>query len=184
MYDALRLRKVTKKTAMQLNFFDIWNNNENILGFFRKKKSSKKIYHFKKPSEPKLLAIWESLAKTYFPNNSVLNDYSIHWSNRAQKRTLASCNLQGKRILVARELNYDKYSIWLEPLIYHEMCHAVLGLNVKKVKGKKQWHGKDFKNLENKHPLMYEFEMWIKAGGWAKCVRSDRATRAHARRKI
>lgn len=169
---------------MQLNFFDIWNNNENILGFFRKKKLKKRPYRVKRPSEPKLLAIWDELASSYFPYDSVLNEYTIFWSNRAQKRTLASCNLECKRILVARELNYEKYEYWLEPLIYHEMCHAVLGLDVKKVNGKKQWHGKDFKNLESKHPLMYEFETWIKAGGWAKCVRSDRAIRAHAKRKI
>lgn len=166
---------------MQLTFFNLWNRaKKNKLKTSYKKKRTTKL----KPSEAELLIIWRSLSKTYFPECIELDSYRINWSSRAQKRTLASCNLIDKKISVARELNYKEYKIWLEPLIFHEMCHAVLGLNVQKKNGKRQWHGSEFKRLEKSHPLMNSFDKWIKAGGWAKCVRSDRAKRMHAKRRI
>ncbi len=133
-------------------------------------------------SEPELLKIWDKLKQEYFPTHQELNKYQIAWSTRAQKRTLASCNIQYKRVVVARELNYPNYQQWLEPLIYHEMCHAVIGFNVKKNRKGRAWHGAEFKNLERQHPQMAEFDLWAKSGGWLTAVRSDRGRRVAARR--
>lgn len=168
---------------MQLTFFDIWTNTKRKALFFKKKKTKLvETSNTLKSSNKELLVIWTNLANFYFKDNKELKEYRINWSNRPQKRTLASCNLNQKKVLVARELKYEDYRIWLEPLIFHEMCHAVLGLNVERKNGKRQWHGKDFKELEKSHPLMNSFNKWIKQGGWATCVRSDRAKRMHAKR--
>jgi hypothetical protein len=134
-------------------------------------------------SDKDLKVLWEQLVSTWFPDRSDLLSYSIDWSKRSQKRTLASCNLHQRRVVVARELKPELYSQWLPALIYHEMCHAVIGLDVQKRSGKRLWHGKQFKDLETQNPQVAELDRWIKAGGWATAVRSDRAKRSHAKRR-
>lgn len=136
-------------------------------------------------SDRQLAIIWYRLRETYFPDNPNLAQYKIIWSKRRQKRTLASCCLSRKRVTVAKELNYPIHTVWLEPLLYHEMCHAVLSCfpNDLKRKGtRRSWHGPDFKALERKHPLMIPFNNWIKSGGWHSAIRSDRAKNAHKKR--
>ena len=83
---------------------------------------------------------------------------------------------------MARELNYREFDHWLAPLVYHEMCHAVIGLNVKKTNSRRSWHGREFRQLERRHPQMAEFEAWTKSGGWMTAVRSDRGKRAAQKR--
>ena len=128
-------------------------------------------------SDLNLLTIWLALRREWFPERPDIDKYVIVWSTRPQKRTLASCNVHRKRVNVARELNYPQHLEWLVPLLYHEMCHAVLGLTVER------WHGKEFKALERRHPQIKEMDKWIKDGGWATAVRSDRSKRAHQARK-
>ncbi len=154
--------------------------------FPRSKKVKRKILTIRRSTksvcDPELFKIWSKLHLEYFPHNLTLSNYRINWSTRGQKRTLASCNIQYQRVVVARELNYEHYQQWLEPLIYHEMCHAVIGFNVKKTRNRRSWHGAEFKHLEKQHPQMAEFDLWAKSGGWMTAVRSDRARRAAARR--
>lgn len=123
-------------------------------------------------SDVELLQLWKTLRAHHFPDRCDIDSYIIVWSARSQKRTLASCNINRRRVIVARELNYDQYRRWLSPLLYHEMCHAVLGNTVKR------WHGPEFKALEKRHPEMKSFDAWVKNGGWATAIRSDRAKRA------
>lgn len=137
-------------------------------------------------SNQHLNKIWQQLINTYFPNDLNLPNYTVVWSRRRQKRTLASCCLIKKRVTVAKELNYPAYTLWLEPLLYHEMCHAVLGSTITKAQNRsarRSWHGADFRILEKKHPLMSAFDLWIKDGGWHSAIRSDRAINAHKRRQ-
>jgi predicted metal-dependent hydrolase len=129
-------------------------------------------------SDARLFAVWEDVARRYFPTRIDLLDYSVHWSPRPQRRTLASCNISKKRILVARELTSLEHQERLEPLLYHEMCHAVLGKDVGYMGSKRAWHGPRFRALERKHPAISALNEWIRSGGWAKAVRSDRARAA------
>lgn len=131
-------------------------------------------------SDIQLNAIWQKLAQEYFPDNQEIPNYKIVWSKRPQKRTLASCNIQDKKVNVARELNYPEHHKWLEPLIYHEMCHAELKYIQKETH--RSWHGKEFKQLEKQHPRMEAFDYWVKSGGWLTAVRSDRGKRAAQKR--
>ncbi|NLF25578.1 MAG: SprT family zinc-dependent metalloprotease [Deltaproteobacteria bacterium] len=128
-------------------------------------------------SDPFLQQIWDNLIDNYFPEQKQLTSYTVAWSKRRQKRTLASCSVSRRRISVARELNHPACQALLEPLLYHELCHAYLA------QFKYLRHGKRFQTLEALHPKMRELQDWIQTGGWAKAVRSDRARRAHARRK-
>lgn len=152
------------------------------LNFINHAKPSAKRSNYKKIqfSDKFLNEIWCNLKNTYFPNNKLLDEYKVIWSTKPQKRTLASCNLTKKRVIVARELNYPEHYIWLEPLIYHEMCHSVVGA-IKKG-SRNSYHGKEFKKLEQIHPLMKNFDHWVKSGGWLTAIRSDRAKRAHQKR--
>ena len=127
--------------------------------------------------DPHLQRIWNELINTYFPGQEQLTSYAVAWSGRRQKRTLASCSVSRRRISVARELNHPACLALLEPLLYHELCHAYLA------QFKYLRHGKRFRMLEALHPKMQELRGWIRTGGWAAAVRSDRARRAHARRK-
>lgn len=62
---------------------------------------------------------------------------------------------------------------YLEALIYHEMCHAVLG-PPKVVRGRRVIHGKEFKALERLHPEIKALDNWINSGGWNLSVRQSR----------
>lgn len=124
-----------------------------------------------------LYDVWGKLHLAYFPTYK-LNQYKLTWSNRRQKRTLASCNVRKKIVRVANELNYPEHQKWLAPLLYHEMCHAVMAEdlgNLNEIHKKIRWHGKDFKKLEMQHPKELEFKLWIKQGGWNKAIRSSRS---------
>ena len=141
-----------------------------------------------KGSDPNLWKLWQGLALGFFPERPELLNYRVVWSGRPQRRTLASCNIFRKRINVAREMNHPDGEPWLEPLLYHEMCHAVIGYREVQsnvgytVKKKRIWHGREFRSLERQHPLFEPFDQWVKAGGFSRLVRSDRAKRNSAKR--
>lgn len=119
--------------------------------------------------------IWERLVNSFFPSFNIL-DYKMLWSGRPQKRTLASCNIRHRRVKVARELQDPEFSKWLEPLLYHEMCHAIINEIYKP--GEVGAHGSEFKALERIHPLIKDFNLWLRAGGWARAIRKDRGRRS------
>ncbi|MCB9029600.1 MAG: SprT-like domain-containing protein [Deltaproteobacteria bacterium] len=166
---------------MQLSFFNLFKS---------KKPQKKKRAPTRSPkkrterSDEFLKSIWDKLWMEYFPTRNDLAAYTIRWSNRRQKRTLASCSLENRRIVVAQELNHPKYSMHLEPLIYHEMCHAVLGYEVSQSGEKRLWHGPEFKRLERHHPGIKTLDKWIHTGGWLSAVRAHRAREAHKKRKF
>lgn len=134
-------------------------------------------------SDPQLARIWESLIVEYFPHEPRLRDYRVIWSKRRQLRTLASCNIDSLRVRVAQELDHPRHHCWLAPLLYHEMCHAVLGDSVRQKGEKARWHGPEFRALEKRHPEIPELDQWIRSGGWSSAVRSHRAREAHAKRR-
>lgn len=84
---------------------------------------------------------------------------------------------------VARELDAPQHARWLPPLLYHELCHAVLGPDVARKQGKRCWHGKEFRALERRHPEIPALDRWIKEGGWRSAVLSARARAAAAKRR-
>jgi len=127
--------------------------------------------------------IWYQLSMEYFPNHPELPLYRVFWSPRQQKRVLASCDMLGKRVRVARELARPEYESFLSPLLYHEMCHAVIGRDVERRNGARLWHGPQFKALEARHPGSAVLQQWIAEGGWATAVRRDRAFAAAQRRR-
>ena len=125
-------------------------------------------------SDPELKALWISIRKTWFPELSEIDNYRVIWSSRRQKRTLASCNIKSQRIVVARELNHAPVKIWLEPILYHEMCHAVLKSRLSP-SGRRMWHDAPFRVLENQHPMIPAMNDWIRSGGWFKAILSERS---------
>lgn len=134
--------------------------------------------------ELKLLeSTWLRLRWEYFPERADLDTYTMEWSTRKQKRVLASCNIRHRRIRVARELLEPSAVRWLEAVVFHEMCHAVLGFDVSRAGGRRQWHGKEFRALEMLHPEIPALEQWIRSGGWHSAVRSNRARLAWQKRK-
>ena len=124
-----------------------------------------------------LRSLWLELRREYFPERQDLDSFTVAWSKRRQKRTLASCSFDSRRVKVARELDYPEHLERLKAVLYHEMCHAFLGKPIRK-DGRFPWHGPEFRALERRCPLCRELDRWVKEGGWAKAVRSDRAKRA------
>lgn len=135
-----------------------------------------------KTSDPFLQSVWQALREEFFPDRSDLDDYTISWSSRPQKRVLASCNIRHRRVIVARELFEPAACRWVSPVVFHEMCHAVLGESVTTTTGRRLWHGREFRNLEALHPDIPALNLWIKSGGWAMAVRSYRAKAAWKKR--
>lgn len=84
---------------------------------------------------------------------------------------------------MARELLEPDARQWIEAVLYHEMCHAVIGEDVDTSRGKRLWHGAEFKNLEARHPQIQSLQLWINSGGWAIAVRANRTRDAWRRRK-
>jgi hypothetical protein len=118
---------------------------------------------------PFLKKMWLEIRRKWFPNRPDLDSYQVRWSTRSQLQTLASCSLDFKRISVARELAYKRHAQWLEPLLYHEMCHAYLDTTD---------HGREFKAVEHRHPMIKPFDKWIDAGGWDDAIDRDRTRRS------
>ena len=146
---------------------------------------SKEVELIPKESGDTLLQrLWLELRQRWFPEQPVLDHYLVRWSKRAQIRTLASCSVSCRHVTVARELNYQQHWRWLEPLLYHEMCHAALGID-RTVAGKRSprrvCHGRSFRALERKHPGTAALDAWIKSGGWLSAVRSDHIRRGKKR---
>lgn len=125
-------------------------------------------------SDPALQELWSFLHRTYFPEVTHLSTYQIVWSRRRQKRVLGSCCVRKRRISLAQELSPPEYGKYLEAVVYHEMCHAVLEEKVERRGSKRCWHGGAFKSLEQRHPHVEELRLWMRTGGWAKAVRQHR----------
>jgi len=131
-----------------------------------------------------LYRTWTNLRNEYFPDRAELDSYTISWSSRSQKRVLASCNIRRRHVVVARELFEPSACRWIQAVLYHELCHAVIGEGVRTQGGKRQWHGPEFRALEARHPDIEPMNIWIRTGGWAMAVRSNRSRRAWAARKV
>jgi hypothetical protein len=134
-------------------------------------------------NDPFLFELWKNLRVEYFPDRPELDGYTVQWSSRKQKRVLASCNIRQRRVVVARELFEPSACRWIAPVLYHELCHAVIGEGVHLSGGKRQWHGRQFRELEARHPDIPAMNAWIRSGGWAMAVRSERARRAWQTRR-
>ena len=140
-----------------------------------KRQRAKSATRLPKPSNEPLRAMLDLLVDRYFPDQQDLKGYVVTWSSRRQRRTLGSCNISRSKINIARELSHQEFSRWIEPVLYHELCHAALGKEVSRVRGRLAWHGREFKELEGKHPQSLPLRAWIRSGGWAHAVRVDRA---------
>jgi len=136
-----------------------------------------------RPNDPFLYEVWTNLRREYFPDREELDGYSVQWSSRRQKRVLASCNIRQRRVVVARELFEPTACRWISAVLYHELCHAVIGEGVHLSGGKRQWHGAQFRELEARHPDIPAMNAWIRSGGWAMAVRSERARRSWGARR-
>ncbi len=130
-----------------------------------------RIKHANKISDPRLLAIWVDLANRFFSAQSDLLNYKICWSNRKQKRVLGSCSIERQTVTIASAMNSERAEPHLEALLYHEMCHAVVGIK-RSASGRRIIHGKAFHELESRHPGIKLLDIWIKNGGWSSAVRS------------
>ena len=129
-----------------------------------------------------LQILWYSLRQTYFPHRLDVDQYKVEWSRRRQKRVLASVNIRRRIVRVAKELQAPTYYQWLEPLLFHEMCHAVLDPALIRKNGKTRWHGPEFRALERLHPRSKQLDIWIKGGGFRQAVRSHRSRTAALKR--
>ncbi len=126
-------------------------------------------------SDPFLGEVWRSLRREFFPERPELDLYCIVWSARRQKRVLASCNIRRRKVVVARELFEPAAVRWIGPVLYHELCHAVIDEQVSCSRGgRRMWHGREFQELERRHPDIAALHAWISSGGWAMAVRASR----------
>ncbi|MDR2338159.1 MAG: SprT-like domain-containing protein [Deltaproteobacteria bacterium] len=114
--------------------------------------------------------IWQKLQQEFFPMHYALDQYQIVWSRRNNKRNLAVCDYRKKKVIVSPALNNIKFRQIVEPLVYHEMCHAVLG-EPQRQNGRFVYHGKEFHSLEKRHSQTRSLNEWIKNGGWANAKR-------------
>lgn len=145
------------------------NQTTKIAKVKAKQSSNRKV---KLAAKDELNQLWCNVRAAYFPDRSDIDDYRVIWSMRRQTRSLATCNVHTKKVNVAHAMNRPEYQAYLEALLYHEMCHAVLG-EAKIVNGRRVIHGREFKMLERRHPGIKPFDAWIKAGGWRQAVRRE-----------
>ncbi|MBN8547846.1 MAG: SprT-like domain-containing protein [Deltaproteobacteria bacterium] len=134
------------------------------------------------PVDPGLYATWTELIALYYPDRRDLLSYQVSWARRRQKRTLGCCNLTKRKVSIAQELRCPDFAHWVEAVLYHELCHAVLGTEAIKRGGRRAWHGTEFKQLEARHPNSAALQDWMRNGGWLAAVRSARSRAAWAKR--
>lgn len=132
--------------------------------------------------DPVLHSVWTELIARYYPDRRDLLSYNVAWANRKQKRTLGCCNLTRRKVSIAQELRRPDLEHWVEAVLYHELCHAVLGTETIRRNGRRAWHGAEFKALEARHPNSAALHEWMHNGGWRAAVRSARTRSAWARR--
>ena len=120
-----------------------------------------------------LSSLWLAIRAHYFPDRPEIDSYRVIWSYRKHSFTLASCNVERRRVAVAHVMQLEDARPFLDPLLYHEMCHAVLGIPPR-VNGRRQIHGREFKEIERRHPGIKALDAWIRAGGWRHAVRKSR----------
>lgn len=125
------------------------------------------------PDKDALVELWRRIRRDYFPDREEIDSYRVVWSEREHTSTLASCNPVRRRVSVARAMKQPGALPHLEALLYHEMCHAVLGKPEVR-DGRRIIHGKDFKQLEVRHSGIPALDQWIKEGGWRDAVRAER----------
>ncbi|MDZ4784635.1 MAG: SprT-like domain-containing protein [bacterium] len=177
---------ISRKTKILINSVrPSFTNSKSTKKQKSKIKSLKKInLKITLENSVELRHLWLTLRASFFPERLDLDNYQISWSKRRQKRTLASCHVRKRIVHVAKEMNSDEARKFLSPLIFHEMCHAVLGENITKKGSKRLWHGPQFKALEILHPETPLLDQWIRSGGWLKAVRSTRTKDYHQKRKL
>lgn len=153
--------------AAQLHFF------ENLLGRAERFASTDEV----------LQTRWQRLQTQFFPERVDILDYEVRWSARVQKRVLGSCNLTHRRVRISRAMDRPELTHLLEALIHHEMCHAIVGAQLS-ARGRRIFHGRDFRVLERAHPEAMLLDEWIRAGGWQQAVRSYAATVRYQKRRL
>lgn len=117
-----------------------------------------------------LESCWREIRQEFFPDRPDIDSYKVKWSGRRQTQTLASCNIE-RRIVRVSSLMREKEAIpHLEALLYHEMCHAAVG-PIKRRRGRRIIHGRDFRELEHRHHGIRKLNYWIKTGGWSNLVK-------------
>jgi predicted SprT family Zn-dependent metalloprotease len=77
-----------------------------------------------------------------------------------------------QRVRISRAMDRPELEELLDALLYHEMCHAVVGMYRSQTSGRRVYHGPEFRELERRHPAMRNLDQWIKSGGWSRAVRS------------
>ena len=117
--------------------------------------------------EDRLRALWRELIGRYFPERSDLLDYKVCWINRSTRTVLGTCHSEKRIVRVSRAL--EPNDRMLEAVLYHELCHAVLGVP-KRVRGRRVMHGREFYTIERRHPDSSALDDWIKSGGWRKAA--------------
>lgn len=148
------------------------------LSFLFRKKRTRITEPFDTSIQEDLKDIWLRLRHEYFPEQTEIDNYDVKWSDRNQKSLLASCNIAKAKVKVAKALDHYSCKEIIEPLLFHEMCHAALG-EPKVVRGRRIMHGRDFKALERKHPKIPLLNAWIRDGFWDKAVRRYRRQKSN-----
>jgi len=129
------------------------------------------------PAPLTLIELWLELRRSFFPERTDLDNYVVIWVERKHKTVLGTCDSAKRRVRINRALDVEGLRPLLDALLYHEMCHAVLG-KPDVVRGRRVLHGRAFRALEARHPGIEALDEWIRAGGWM------RASRAFGRRLI
>ena len=169
----------SKSTQIDFESEQLKEKLENIYVQEKKAQEEKQKALAESYQLPDIISIWRKLRSEYFPAREDIDDYKVVWSKRKQTSCLASCSIQNRRVLVAEAMQDPESIPFIEPLIYHEMCHAILG-EPKIVKGRRIMHGKEFKALERRHPGIKALNAWIKEGGWTKAVERTEALKKAA----
>ena len=135
----------------------------------------------KTEEDNELIGLWIKIRRQYFPDQPAIDSYRVVWSPRRHTRTLASCSVRKRRIIVALAMSLPEANEHLEPLLYHEMCHAALG--EPKVNNRRRViHGREFKLLEKRHPGVRALDLWIRNGGWREASKRMNRIRGAAKR--
>ena len=130
----------------------------------------------RRKNDPMLYELWTKVRREYFPDRPDIDSYQVIFATRPQKRVLASCCTRNLRIRVAPAFHDPNLREHLEALLYHEMCHAILG-ELPTRRGRRIIHGREFKMLERRHHGISALDEWIKDGGWKRAYLRQR--RAH-----
>lgn len=161
---ALAIGGLRKLRASEETLFEM---PAELVAVFEKEKANRSNTDALSPEES-LVALWQELAREYFPDNTQVKKVTVRYAKRNRSMpTPVHCDFKKNTAEFSPRLNSKETLKFIPALAYKAMCGFVLkeesDTEVRAVEKRSE-----FSSLERRHPGTQEVQAWIASGAWAE----------------